>query len=249
MAIEAIALLRTGDVTTPGLRTTSLEDGVLLHTQAPFDSEPAELSALLRELVGDALDRHGDERGVLIIPSVAAPSARRYEGVVQEVGEGGFWVPLAADTDMRASLSNLLGSMFGEAPGDLLQSIANAAERGDADALQQMAANLEALLDPSTPPDAEKLAEAARSLTGGRGPDLGAAQQMLERLGVSANHLPDLSALMAGSTEAPSPADLADLVSRMQAQLSADPALLASLMEHFFGDAGELGSSEDGRKS
>jgi hypothetical protein len=234
MSIDAIALLRTRELAPHGLRTQLLEDAVLVHTQRPFDTAPQELAALLREALGDAFEGHDDPRGLFILPSVAAPTAQRYEQVLEEVGAGGFWIaPSELGAPSEPDLAALLGGMLGQSAGDLLQSIARAAEAGDAGMLQQMAQNLDALLDPSTPPNAEALAQAAQFLTGGRGPDPAALEQLLTRLG--SGTVPELEKLLA--SDAPAPTDLQDLVSNLQSQLAADPALLSGLMEHFFGEA------------
>src|ERR1700753_3225255 len=95
MGITAIALLKI-----PGLvsaqRVERLDDAALLHTAEEFGDEPLALSLAVRALVGDALDEHSDPRGIFFIPSVVKPSARSYDAVIEEIGEGGVWGPLHA---------------------------------------------------------------------------------------------------------------------------------------------------------
>lgn len=92
------------------VRIVSLDDGVLALTPFGFDTEPDELALGLRKLLGDALDAHDDARGIYVFPSVARPRARTYEGVIDELGELGMWVP-------RVSLDNV-PTRVAEAPAD-----------------------------------------------------------------------------------------------------------------------------------
>jgi hypothetical protein len=56
---------------------------------------------------------------------------------------------LGAFSSERRRACARLGARFGESPGDVLQSIAQATARGDASALQQIASTLDMLMDES----------------------------------------------------------------------------------------------------
>lgn len=159
MAIHAIALLqmdpglvRAGEDTeaSQAPRIEPLEDGILLHTGAPFASEPTALSYAVHALLGDELAAlHRDPRGVLFIPDVAAPQARSYAGVIAEVGEGGEWgPPLSGAGPESEGLEALLGTMLSAMPSSVMQT-ASAAVNGDPHAFQALTAQLEGLLGSS----------------------------------------------------------------------------------------------------
>ncbi|MFO0713182.1 MAG: hypothetical protein U0353_25220 [Sandaracinus sp.] len=96
MSLEAIALLRLPEhAAGPGV--VHLSDAVLLSTGASFASEPEELALGLRRLLGEALDRHDDARGVFFVPAVALEPARAagsYAAAIEAIGEAGMWVAL-----------------------------------------------------------------------------------------------------------------------------------------------------------
>jgi hypothetical protein len=155
MAITAIALLRIAPPAepAPGARITPLEDAILLHTKAGFGSDPAALSRIVREQLGDAVDQHTDARGILFIPSVAAPTARTYDAVVDEVGEGGQWGPVRVASAqvlgaaaMGGGLGALLGSLLEQMPSGVLDSV-TAAARGEPGAFEAATSQLKAAGD------------------------------------------------------------------------------------------------------
>lgn len=94
MATLAIALLRLPELDTQGrARVVKLDDAVLLHTNIDFSSEPEAIIAAIRLAAGDdAVDDHEDERGILVIPAVARPKAKRYDDVIAEVADLGMWI-------------------------------------------------------------------------------------------------------------------------------------------------------------
>jgi hypothetical protein len=171
MPITAICLLQLRSApqlpTTGPVRVQPLEDGLLLHTPLDFADEPEELAQAVSSLLGELASGHRDPRGLFLIPSAAAPTARRYEDVVSEVGEGGVWAAWSTAPQPSAAgmpdLSGLLGGMLG------------------ADALQQASAALPGLL---AEPDAlsklmqnssSQMPELARMLSG-MGIDLGSPE-------------------------------------------------------------------------
>ncbi len=164
MGINAVALLRIplaqvraelsareGSHSKGALRAAALDDATLLHTATPLGSEPAELADRLRELLGEALERHRDERGIYVFPNVAKPTARSYDGVIEELGELGFWVELsstepaeAPDESERAasalaSAQELLGAVPDGVAGEIQQALA----RGDYQALEAISQKVE----------------------------------------------------------------------------------------------------------
>ncbi len=93
--IEPVALLRIPDWEPPEeLDVRELDDGVLVYLAGgSFESDPEELWMELLGVVGDALLRHQDARGVFILPDVADPDdVDTYEGVVAAVGDQGVWI-------------------------------------------------------------------------------------------------------------------------------------------------------------
>jgi hypothetical protein len=147
MPIDAIALLRipANQATVPGaVRIQPLEDAVLVHTGLPFADEPEVLSSALRALLGDALlERHADPRGIFFIPDVAAPKARSYDAVIEEIAEGGSWGPLAPPPSAAGAPD--LSALFAGLPGGFAAA-ANAA-LSDPAALQSATSQLQGMLD------------------------------------------------------------------------------------------------------
>lgn len=158
MPITALCLLHVApnDPNIPArttFRIERLDDALLVHTGQDFGAEPEELAEAVHALVGEALlESHEDERGIFFLPDVAAPSARTYAGVIDEVGEGGLWAPppSAAGGGMEA----LLGQMLGQDPRALI-SAATAAARENPGALAAASAQLQGLLSDPQQLDAQ----------------------------------------------------------------------------------------------
>lgn len=155
MGISALALLRLRDpskLDLGSLRVTRLDDAVLLHTQASFANEPEALSEAVLELVGPGYRAaHDDRRGIFFVPDVAMPRARTYDGVIEEIGEGGVWGPLP-DESMQpgeigsaAALGALLGGILEQMPQSVLDSMGDAA-RGKPGAFEAAASQLHAAM-------------------------------------------------------------------------------------------------------
>lgn len=183
MPITAICLLKVPSLPLPSegpVRVEKLDDSVLLHTTLDFADDPEDLAGAVQSLLGPAADQHDDERGVFLIPSVAAPKARSYAGVIEEVADGGVWAPWEPAEEQAGlpltaagpELAGLLGSMLGGMPPGLLAQ-ATASLREDPSALQDAAAQLPGLLqNPSQMPE----------LAG-----------MLQAMGVSGSQLSDIT--------------------------------------------------------
>jgi hypothetical protein len=221
MPITAICLLKVPSLPLPSegpVRVEKLADSVLLHTTLDFADDPEDLAGAVRSLLGEAVaDQHEDERGVFLVPSVAAPQARSYAGVIEEVADGGVWAPWepaepaepAEDglplTAAGPELAGLLGPMLGGMPPGLLAQ-ATASLREDPSAMQDAAAQLPGLLqNPSQMPE----------LAG-----------MLQAMGVSGSQL-------------------SDITKGLQEQLARDPAQLLAMAEGLFGAAGRADDDDD----
>ncbi|HTU61732.1 MAG TPA: hypothetical protein VMF89_24920, partial [Polyangiales bacterium] len=219
-----ICLLKVPSLPLPSegpVRVEKLDDSVLLHTTLDFADDPEDLAGAVRSLLGEPVaDQHDDERGIFLIPSVAAPKARSYAGVIEEVADGGVWaswepaepaedeggvagLPLTAAGGPE--LAGLLGSMLGGMPPGMLAQAA-ASLREDPSALQDAAAQLPGLLqNPSQMPE----------LAG-----------MLQAMGVSGSQL-------------------SDITRGLQEQLARDPSELIAMAEGLFGAAGETHDDDD----
>ncbi|MDB4976016.1 MAG: hypothetical protein JWN48_4357 [Myxococcaceae bacterium] len=231
MAIQALALLHTVTLQTDGAtRVDRLDDAVLVHTGAEFAAEPEDLAeALIARVGAEALADHDDPRGILFIPDVAAPQARTYEAVVAEVGEGGVWAELesADEPGQDADFGALLGNVFAQLPPSLLAAASSAAS-GDRGSLDQVAAQVQALLGSS--PALQSLAGQLSGMLGQAGgttsgPQPGAPAELAS--------LEDMFASFGGGDGAN--AALRSLASNMQAELERDPEKMQQLAQSLLG--------------
>lgn len=99
MGIDAIALLRISglapvkDDIGANLRVEHRGNASLLSLYVRHKTPPDELSAIVYNLLGPALDAHDDPRGIFFFPDVAEPQAQTYEGLIREIGDAGVWGP------------------------------------------------------------------------------------------------------------------------------------------------------------
>ena len=215
MGIKAIGLLRIRGLSSATRRVVPLDDAVLLYTEADFGDEPLALSLAVRALVGDALDsQHSDPRGIFFVPDVVVPTARTYEGVIEEIGDGGVWGPLHAPElasltfgGGAAGFEALLSGLLQQTPSSVLAA-ASAAVQNNPAAMQAAAAQLKGMLGQPSATHAAGL------------PDLSGIAALLDGAGV------DLS----------SPS-LQQFASKLQAELARDPSQLANFAERLFGEA------------
>jgi hypothetical protein len=234
MSITAICLLKVPSLPLPSqgpVRVEALGDSVLLHTTLDFADDPEDVAGAVRSLLGEPLaSQHQDERGLFLIPSVAAPKARSYAAVIEEVADGGVWapwseleeaveLPLSAAGPAGPELAGLLGSMLGQIPqGALAQAAASL--RQDPSALEAAAAQLPGLLQ--NPAALQGLLEQGQSQV----PELAG---MLQAMGVSG-------------------AQLSELTKGLQQELARDPQRLLAMAEGLFAGAAEAedeGDEED----
>jgi hypothetical protein len=101
MGIDAVAVLKIMALPAPKTEVGTSHfvqhagDATLLHTMERYDAAaPDEHALTLRRILGDALDRHHDDRGILFFPDVYEPRGRTYSAIVREVGGGGVWAPI-----------------------------------------------------------------------------------------------------------------------------------------------------------
>jgi hypothetical protein len=192
MPIAAIAVLRVNVPFAAQVTTQPLEDGVLVQTGLDFAEEPEVLSSALHALLGPALlAQHDDPRGVFFLPDVAAPKARRYEAVIEEVGEGGVWGPAPSSQLTAAGSGDDLGALFGLL-GGMSPSLGAAgqdpaalrAASAQLQGLLQHPAELEAMLTPYLPQLNNLLAGAGIDLNS---PDM---KRMAEQMQAELEHDP-----------------------------------------------------------
>ncbi len=127
MAIDAVALLKGTDYALADrLHVSKLEDSVLVHTGVAFGSDLEMLAYGVRTIIGDALDKHDDARGIFVMPDVAKPKARTYEGVIAEVGEAGEWVPKMAAGEIPERLLEAPDGSFAAMMGQAMQALGGA---------------------------------------------------------------------------------------------------------------------------
>ena len=197
----------------------ALEDASLIYTSARFDNEPDEVALHLRQLLGQLLDQHDDERGLLLFPDVLEPSSSNWAELVDEVGEGGDWTPIvpegyvprrlreAPDGSMQAIMGELMGSMGAEI-GQLQQALFSGDQQGLAAAAQKFEQQL------ATSGQQDKLQAALGDWLGGAAgsPDLAAQleampglpedlgsmdmQALLDKAGAIAQAHPELEATL-----------------------------------------------------
>lgn len=78
-------------------RIGALDDATLVHLGIAIGSEPGELAARIRGLMGDLLEAHAEARGVPLYPSSYALEARTWGAAIEELGEAADWVKVQAD--------------------------------------------------------------------------------------------------------------------------------------------------------
>jgi hypothetical protein len=224
MGIDAVALLRgSGHALSPRLHVRTLQDAVLVSTGMRFGGAPDELGLALRAAVGDALDGHDDPRGVFVLPDVAEPRARTYEGVIAEIGEAGEWVPIVSAGHIpdafanapEGSFAGLVGQMMAALGEDTLADMQRAMATGDMAALQRAQEKLVSALGGEERVEAlsRQIFGAAEAETGGRADPLAG--------------LPTLP-IQGDMIDLESP-QMAALMQQMEQQLAADPERLAEL--------------------
>ena len=227
MPITAICLLQlrsAPQLPTQGpVRVESLQDGLLLHTPLDFGDDPEELAGAVRSLLGEPLaSEHRDPRGVFLIPSAAAPTARSYAAVIAEVGEGGVWTEWEAQQPQAAAPQDLSNMLSGMLSGTGMSGLAAAAAslRDNPDALRQASAALPGLLEQP-----------------------GALADMMQS---SSSQLPELSQMLRGMGIDLASPEIQELTRGLQQELARDPSRLFQMAEQLFaGQAAEKDEDDD----
>lgn len=126
MGIDAVAVLRIMALPAPKTEVGTsyfvehAGDATLLHTMDRYEGlAPDEHALAVRRILGDALDRHQDERGILFFPDVYEPRGRTYTAIVREIGGGGFWAPVVSADHVPARIT-------AAAPGSIEELVAEA---------------------------------------------------------------------------------------------------------------------------
>jgi hypothetical protein len=213
MGLDAIALLR---LSASDIRDSVcyrvLADSVLVRLGVSFASEPEELALALHRSVGDALERHRDPRGVLVMPEVAAPKAASYDSVAREIGDGGTWVKIEEEEEAADDLlSMMMGAMAHPGMQDIVARARDMMMGKEGDLLEiarSEAAAIEASTMATNPQIEEEMREVI-ARAGLEGTDLDAG-------------MPDLDALM-------NDPGFMNMVNTVRDQLFSDPAKLAEL--------------------
>lgn len=225
MTITAICLLKLPSLPLPDqgpVRAEALEDCVLLHTSLDFADDPLDVAGAIRSLLGEPLaTQHADARGVYLIPSVAAPRARAYDAVLDEVGEGGVWAtwePPARPAAPSGDLAGMLGSMLGQMPESMFAAAA-AGLRDNPAALKEATAQLPGLLEQP-----------------------GALGALLEQ---GSSQMPELAGMLRALGLDLADGDLTLLTSSLQAELGRDPASLLAMAESLFGGTDDEDDQDD----
>jgi hypothetical protein len=131
-----------------------LEDATLVYTQASLrDVEPDELAHFVRLLLGELLDSHTDQRGMLSFPDAVEPKARRWQELVEELGELAEWVPVVdasyvperLRTAQAGSLESVAAQLMG-ALGPDLGTLQQSLLSGDPNALAEAQRKIQELL-------------------------------------------------------------------------------------------------------
>jgi hypothetical protein len=231
MPITAICLLNVSSLPLPTqgpVRVEALDDSVLLHTTLDFADDPEDIAAAVRSLIGEQYAlQHEDARGVFLIPSVAAPRARNYAQVIEEVADGGVWAPWSAPTAdvpglplgaAGAGLGGLLGSMLGQMPDGMFARAA-AQLQEDPSLLRDAAAQLPGLLQQP-----------------------GGLQGLLQQ---GQSQMPDLADMLKGMGLDIGAADLQQITGGLQEELARDPSRLLAMAEGLFGQAQGVDEEDD----
>jgi len=155
-------------------------DGAAFFLDVELGAPPADVSALIRGLLGDTLDIHEDCRGVFIAPDLGWPEEGfdSYDEAIQFFGESGEWAPILSGERAHAlALERIKGTLDGDVTGGALDHLG---------AMEGLFARNPQILHAATSAVQRHLADAIpdgtdpSALTGGALVDI--AQQMFSRM-------------------------------------------------------------------
>ena len=159
MSIDACALLRIKKLLQPKtplgveLPVAHWGDASVVSLLTSFrGQEPDEHALALRKLLGAALDRHDDPRGILFFPDVCEFRGKSYEAIVAEVEGAGVWAPNVRLDHVPARYVNAAPGTHGELVGRMIEHMGR-----DAALEFDMLAQTYALLRVAGVPDAEEV--------------------------------------------------------------------------------------------
>jgi hypothetical protein len=235
MSMDAVALVRIGlaelrvglggaEIELRGqngmpFRADALDDATLVHTGMPLrDAAPDELGFAVRQLLGAVLDRHADERGILVFGSAIRPKAKTYAAVVDEIGDAGEWVPIVAADYLPERLRDAEPGSLEAVAGELMSQLGP----------EMMA--LQASLLGGNPAGLQE----AMKMVGQLLADPAKAKVLMEAVAAVAPELPDQMPNL------PPGIDL-DAVQKQAQELANDPARAAELLEHLKGEPPKKG--------
>lgn len=156
---DGLFILTGADGQSVGVK--GIDDATLVFTGARFSLDALEAAKLLRRRFGELLDRHRDSRGIFIYPDVAEPKSTNYDDIIEEVGEGGVFVPLLEASQLGPDLTAMAASMSGALPPEAMAQLAQMAGGAlPADAMAQIGELL------ATEGIGDALLDAARALSG-----------------------------------------------------------------------------------
>ncbi len=199
------------------LTISALDDATLVFTGVSMrEVEPDDLATVIRTLLGDALDAHGDERGVLVFPKAAAPKERSYDAAVTEVAEMGEWVPVVDAGEDEAGFADVASDLMSQLGPDVLD-LQKRMMAGDPSAMQEAMAQVGQML--SDPSKRDALMNAVSAMAGEGSPLAGLADNLPP--GMAMPNPADLAANM----------DMGALQEQAQKMMADNPNLEAELLE------------------
>jgi hypothetical protein len=160
MTIDAIALLKiAGWEPDDELDTRPLDDAHLLYLEVPFESEPEVIGEAIEALIGEALERHDDARGIFVLPDVADPDdAQSYEAVIAAAGEVGAWLRLAdqGPLDMNSVVSQGVHTVLDDTLAAMgiggVEEMKRLLQEGDPEKLQMMSIQMQRAFEAAARP-------------------------------------------------------------------------------------------------
>lgn len=151
-AVEAHLASGAGAGKTPkGVVATSVEGGSLLYVRMPFSSEPHEILAAVKRLLGKTIEQHKEKRGVYVFPELGRGGFGSYDDIIEELGELGYWaqwadVGKAKKGDAQNQVNPAANISFPGVDPGLMQNLAQAAMSNDPDEMARLGAQFGDLL-------------------------------------------------------------------------------------------------------
>jgi hypothetical protein len=132
-----------------GVVATTIEGGCLLYVRMPFSSEPFEILAAVKRLLGKSIDQHKEKRGVYVFPELGRGGFGAYDDIIEELGELGYWAQWAdvgKSKKTEAQPNPAANFSFPGVDPGLMQNLAAAAMSNDPDEMGRLGAQFGDLL-------------------------------------------------------------------------------------------------------